>query len=56
MSCKKNYENVLKKTNSYKTILLNDGSLTLSKFFGYKELYRFEAVNEPSRNTIPNKS
>jgi len=34
----------------YKKILLNDGSLILSKIFGYKKFYKFEIHNSDSDN------
>jgi hypothetical protein len=42
---KKNIERV---TKNYKLVLLKDGSLTFSKLFGYKKLYKFESVNNLS--------
>jgi hypothetical protein len=36
---------IVKKANNYKTILANDGAIVVSKFFGYKKLYRFETLN-----------
>jgi len=34
----------------YKKILLNDGSLILSKIFGYKKFYKLEIHNSDSGN------
>jgi hypothetical protein len=30
---------------SHKIVLLNDGSIVFSKFFGYKSFYKFEIFN-----------
>jgi hypothetical protein len=30
----------------YKTVLLNDGSIVFSKFFGYKSFYKFEVNSD----------
>jgi len=30
---------------SHKIVLLNDGSIVFSKFFGYKSFYKFETFN-----------
>ena len=40
-------------TKKYKKVLLSDGSVTFSKFFGYKKLYRFEnSVMENNKNLL----
>jgi hypothetical protein len=30
---------------NYKLVLLRDGSVTFSRIYGYKKLYKFESVN-----------